>query len=184
MPRTIRLLLLVAVIAPGGCAASDPWTFEPHPADVTAARPGADAEPVHTVVSILPMRRPDDKGPAGPPGLSVRIRVENTSPFPVTFDPGSMVLLSGGLVRFHDPIVEPPGPRDLPPGGNALLDARFPFPGDGTAAGTDLSGLDLRWTLVIDGHPVTSSASFTRQPPEYLSMPSRGVGVGYQRYPQ
>lgn len=183
MPPKLSLPLLVAVIMVGGCVPyEDPFAFEPHPADVTAARPGADVEPVRTLVSILGVHRPDARDPGKPPAIEVRLRVENTSPFPVTFDPGSLVLFSGGLARFPDPIVAPGEPVDVATGGSVVVDASFPFPGDGTPDGTDMSGLNLRWTLVIDGQPVTSSATFARQPSDW-DYAQRGIGVGYQRYP-
>ena len=46
-----------------------------------------------------------------------------------------------------------------------------------------MSGLNLRWTLVIDGVAVTSSAGFVRRLPDWYYYPERGVGVGYHRYP-
>ena len=70
------------------------------------------------------------------------------------------------------------------PGGSAVVDAWFPFPGDGTPEATDMSGLNLRWTVVIDGKPVSSSASFLRQQPDDDdAYPHPGIGVGYHRYP-
>ena len=186
MPRNLLLPLLVAAIVLDGCAAYEaPYAFEPHPADVTAARPGdSDAEPVHTLVSILGVKRPAENESHDRSDVMIRLRVENTSSFPVTFDPGSLVLFSGGLEKFPDPTVEPGGPVEVAPGGSTVVDACFPFPGDGTPEGTDMSGLNLRWTLVIDGQPVTSSASFVRQLSDvYYAYPRRGIGVGYQRYP-
>ena len=47
-----------------------------------------------------------------------------------------------------------------------------------------MSGLNLRWTLLIDGQPVTSSASFQRTIADaHYYYPRHGIGVGYQRYP-
>jgi len=186
MPRSLLLPLLVAVTVLDGCAAyGGPYAFEPHPADVTAARPGdSDAEPVRMLVSILGVDRPAEDEPNNLPTLKIRLRVENTSSLPVTFDPGSLVLFSGGLEKFPEPTVEPGGTVEVAPGGSMVVDACFPFPGDGTPEGTDMSGLNLRWTVVIDGQPVTSSASFVRQLPDvYYDYPRRGIGVGYHRYP-
>ncbi len=181
-----RLSLVLLVTALDGCAAyGGPYAFEPHPADVTAALPGdTDAEPVRVLVSIVGVDGPAGNESQERPALKIRLRIENTSPFPVTFDPGSLVLFSGDLEKFPDPAVEPGGPVEVAPGGSTVVDARFHFPGDGTPQGTDMSGLNLRWTLVIDGQPVTSSASFIRQLPNlYYDYPRRGIGVGYHRYP-
>ena len=175
------MLLLVTTF--GGCAGyGGPYAFEPHPADVTATRPGdSDARPVRTLVSILGVTRPAVNESRERPALKIRLRVENASSFPVTFDPGSLVLFSGGLEKFPDPTVEPGGPVEVEPGGSAVVDAWFPFPGDGTPQGTDMSGLNLRWTVVIDGQPVTSSASFIRQLPG-VYYDRRWIGVGYHRW--
>jgi len=175
------LLLLVTVL--DGCAAyGGPYAFEPHPADVIAASPGvSDAQPVRMLVSILGVSSSGGNEAPERPVLKIRLRVENASSFPVTFDPGSLVLISGGLEKFPDPTVEPGGPVEVEPGGSTVVDACFPFPGDGTPQGTDMSGLNLRWTVVIDGQPVTSSASFIRQVPDVYV--GRRIGVGYQRYP-
>ena len=183
MPQNLSLPLLVAVIVLDGCAAyGGPYAYEPHPADVTAARPGdSDAEPVRTLVSILGVNRCAENESHDRSALMIRLRVENTSSFPVTFDPGSLVLFSGGLEKFPPPTVEPDGPVEVAPGGSMVVDARFPFPGDGTPEGTDMSGLNLRWTVVIDGQPVTSSASFIRQLPG-VYYDRRWIGVGYHRW--
>ena len=178
--------LLVAVTVLDGCVAyGGPYAFAPHPADVTAARPGvSDAEPVRMLVSILGVNRHAENESHDRPTLKIRLRVENTTSFPVTFDPGSLVLFSGSLEKFPDPTVEPRGPVEVAPGGSTVVEACFPFPGEGTPQGTDMSGLNLRWTVVIDGQPVTSSASFIRQLPDvYYDYPHRGIGVGYHRYP-
>jgi hypothetical protein len=179
-------LLLVAAAVLNGCAAYEgSYQFEPHPAEVTATMPGeADAQPVRILVSILGVKRPAEGDPDDRPALEIRLRVENTSTLPVTFDPGTLVLFSGANERFPDPKVASAQRIMVAPGGNAVVDACFPFPGDGTPEATDMSGLNLRWTVVIDGKPVSSSASFLRQQPDDDdAYPHRGIGVGYHRYP-
>ena len=183
------LLFFVAAAILNGCAAYEgSYVFEPHPAEVTASRPGeADAQRVRMLVSILGVKRPAEGDADDRPALEVRLRVENTSSLPVSIDPGSLVLLSGAQERFPDPTVELGQSGQLfmvAPGGSAVVDACFPFPGDGTPEATDISRLDLRWTVVIDGKPVSSSASFLRQQPDDDdAYPHRGIGVGYHRYP-
>jgi len=189
MPLSVLLSLFVVLTVLDGCAASaGPYVFEPHPAAVTATRPGVtDGRPVRMLVTILGVSRPAEDDAGVRPTLKIRLRIENTSSFEVTFDPGSLVLFSGALERFPDPAVEPGEsgqPVTVAPGGRAMVDASFAFPGDGTPQGTDMSGLNLQWTVVIDGKPVSSSVGFLRhQPDTYYDYPQRGIGVGYHRYP-
>ena len=178
---SMSLVLVVAVV--GGCSVYDSrFAFDPGPVDVPASRPGSpDAEPVRTLVTVLGVRRADDRS-AMPPGVDVRLRVDNTSPYQVTFDPAMLVLFSAGLERFAEPIVIPAEPIELAPGGSGMIDASFPFPEAGTPNDMDLSGLNVRWTLVIDGESVTSSATFERLPRGYYDRHPYRIGVGFQRY--
>lgn len=175
--------LVLAAALVGGCSVYDSrYAFDPGPVDVPAARPGApDAEPVRTLVTVLGVRRADDRS-ATPPGVEIRLRVDNISPYQVTVDPATLVLLSAGLERFAEPITLPEEPIDLAPGGSGMIDARFPFPEARTPDDMDLSGLNVRWTLVIDGESVTSSATFVRLPRGYYDRHPDRIGVGFQRY--
>ncbi len=177
----MSLVLVAAVV--GGCSVYDSrYAFDPGPVDVPASKPGAlDAEPVRTLVTILGVRRAEDRS-TSPPGVDVRLLVDNTSPYPVTLEPAKLVLFSAGLERFADAIVRPAGPMELAPGESGTIDASFPFPEAGTPEDMDLSGLNVRWTLVIDGESVTSSATFGRLPRGYYDRHPHRIGIGYQRY--
>jgi hypothetical protein len=182
--RVYRVLAAGVVLALwAGCSVYETrYAFEPRPVDVAAAKPGAgDAEPVHTLVSVIGVRREDRKSQL-PASVEVRLRVENTSPFAVTFDPASLALFSAGLERFPDPIARPEGPVDVAPSDNAVIEAFFPFPEGRGAGDFDLNGLNLRWTLEVGGHPVTGSASFLRLPTVYYGHYHYRVGIGYHRY--
>ena len=178
---SMSLVLAVAVV--GGCSVYDSrFAFDPSPVDVPASRPGSlDAEPVRTLVTVLGVRRADDRSVL-PAGVEVRLRVDNTSPYDVMFDPATLVLFSAGLERFADPIAIPAEPMNLAPGGSGMIDACFPFPETGTPDDMNLSGLNIRWTLVIDGEAVTSSATFLRLPTGYYDRYPHRIGVGYQRH--
>jgi hypothetical protein len=181
--RRCTSALIGAAVVLGGCSVyNSRYVYEPRPIDVEAPRPGAeDAEPARTLVTIVGVRRADDKAQL-PASVEVRLRVENTSPYPVEFDPGSLALFSAGLERFADPIVRPGTAVALEPADSAVVEAYFPFP-EGRAPGDlDLSGLNLRWSLQVGGQPVTSSASFVRLPDAYYDRYHYRVGVGYHRY--
>jgi hypothetical protein len=166
-----------------GCSVYDSrYLYEPRPVDVQTTKPGADdAEPTRTLVTVVGVRREDSKSKL-PASVEVRLRVENTSPFPVAFDPASFVLFSAGLERFPDPIVQPEGPFTVAPAGTAVVKAFFPFPEGRGHDEFDLSGLNLRWTIEVDGHAVTSSAGFLALPSAYYDRYHHRIGVGYQRY--
>jgi len=173
----------VAVGLAGGCSVYDSrYIFDPAPAEVASSRAGtADEQPARTLVSILGVRRPDKESDL-PAGVDVRLRVDNTSPYHVLFDPSTLSLFSAGLEKFPDPVRYPPDPVDIEPGGRAVVDACFPFPEGTTPQDMDLSGLSVRWTLMIDGQPVTSSTGFSRQPAGYYDRYRHRVGVGYGAY--
>jgi hypothetical protein len=180
--RCTSALVGVAVML-GGCSVyNSRYVYEPRPIDIEAPRPGADdAEPARTLVTVVGVRRADDKTQL-PACVEVRLRVENTSPFSVAFDPESLVLFSAGLERFSNPIVRPEAPITIEPAGSAVVEAFFPFPEGRTLGELDLSGLNLRWSLQVGGQPVTSSASFVRLPNAYYDRYHYRVGVGYHRY--
>jgi hypothetical protein len=175
--------LAAAAATLSGCSVYDSrYLYEPRPVDVLTTKPGADdAEPARTLVTVVGVRQEDSRSQL-PASVEVRLRVENTSPFPVAFDPASFVLFSAGLERFPDPIVQPEGPITVPPAGTAVVKAFFPFPEGRSPSEFDLSGLNLRWTLEVDGYAVTSSAGFLALPSAYYDRYHHRIGVGYQRY--
>ena len=172
-----------AVAALGGCSIYDSrYVFGPKPVDVESAVPGvSDVEPVRTLVSVIGVRRADQEAQR-PASVEVRLRVENTSPASVTFDPTSLALFSADLKQFPAPIVEPPDPFDVEPQASAIVEAFFPFPDEADPADFDLSGLNVRWTMRIGGQPVTSSASFTRRREVYYPRHRFHFGIGYRFY--
>jgi hypothetical protein len=167
----------------GGCSVYDQrYLYEPRPIDIQTTKPGADdAEPARTLVTVVGVRKDDSRSQL-PASIEVRLRVENTSPFPVSFDPASFALFSADLERFPDPIVQPEGAVTVPPAGTAVVKAFFPFPEGRGHSDFDLSGLNLRWVLEVDGFAVTSSAGFLALPTAYYDRYHRRIGVGYQRY--
>ncbi|MHC4081697.1 MAG: hypothetical protein ACYS15_11630 [Planctomycetota bacterium] len=182
LARARPALAVVATVLSGCSVYNWRYVYEPRPVDIQTTKPGADdAEPARTLVTVVGVRREDSKSQL-PASVEVRLRVENTSPFPVAFDPASFVLFSAGLERFPDPIVQPEGPVTVAPAGTAVVKAFFPFPDDRGASDLDLSGLNLRWTIEVDGYAATSSASFLALPTAYYDRYHYRIGVGYHRY--
>ena len=177
------VIFFTAVGLAGGCSVYDSrYIFDPAPAEVASSRPGtADEEHARTLVSVLGVRRQLKESDL-PAGVEVRLRVDNTSSYRVQFDSSTLALSSAGLEEFPDPVRHPADPVDLGPGDSAVIDAWFAFPQGKTSQDMDLSGLSVRWTLLIDGQPVTSSAGFSRQPTGYYDRHRHRIGVGYQAY--
>jgi hypothetical protein len=180
--RRTSVLVGVAVML-GGCSVyNSRYVYEPRPIDVLSAKPGADdAAPARTLVTVVGVRREDAKAQL-PASVEVRLRVENTSPFPVAFDPATLTLFSAGLERFPDAIVRPDAPIALQPADSIVVEAFFPLPEGRTPGELDLGGLNLQWTLEVGGQAVTNSASFVRLPTAYYDRYHDRIGVGYHRY--
>ena len=172
-----------AVALAGGCSVYDHrYDYPPGPVDVVAVAPGnAAAESIHTLVSMRGVRKADAKSDI-PASVEVRFRVENTSGTGVSLVTKSLALFSADLIRFPDPIVVPLNAVEIPPGGSAVFEAFFPFPGGKVPGEFDLDGLNVRWALRIDGQDVTSSLSFARLPHAYYEKYPNRIGVGYMRY--
>jgi hypothetical protein len=176
-------LAVAAAAVLGGCSAYDlRYSFDPKPVDVLAVKPGApETEPVRTLVSVVGIRRKDSKAQR-PASVEVRLRLENTSPFTVRFDPASLLLFSAGLEQFPDPILSLPAPTAISPAESVAVEALFPMPDGRYPSEIDLGGFNVRWTIDIDGQPVTSSVTFTRLPTAYYDRYHYRIGVGYHRY--
>jgi hypothetical protein len=177
------VILFTAVGLAGGCSVYDSrFIFDPAPADVASSKPGTvDEEHARTLVSVLGVRRPLKESDL-PAGVEVRLRVDNTGSYRVQFDSSTMSLFTAGLEQFPDPVRHPADAVDLGPGDSAVIDAFFAFPEGKTSQDMDLSGLSVRWTLLIDEQPVTSSTGFSRLPTGYYDRHRHRVGVGYQAY--
>lgn len=177
--RTLVLLSVATLL--WGCSTYDTRYAFDSPVEVPVAVPGSDGARVRTLVSVMGVHNAD-KHAGIPRSVEVRLRIENTSPARVSFNPRSMVLLSAGLVQFPDPILRPPGDRGLDPGQSAMIQAFFPLGEWETSERVDLSGLNLQWTLEIDDRTLTQSASFIRLPTAYYDRYPNRIGVGYWRY--
>jgi hypothetical protein len=180
---SIRCLLICGLLATAGCSVYDSrYVFGPGPADVAAFQPGSGEASVQVLVTVPGVRRADKK--AGTPAcVEVRLRLDNSSAAVATFDPRSLSLFSAGLERFPDPSVHPQQVVELAPGAFELVDACFPFPQGRRPSDMNLEGLNVRWEISFGGLPVTSSATFTRQPTGYYDRYPYRIGVGYMAYP-
>jgi len=145
------------------CASYYPgYSFQPAP-DVVSVSPGrTDQRAARVLASVAGVRRADD---GRPPEVEVRLRVENLDAARVEVQPQSLVLVTSGLEELGLPRVEPPDVPGLGPGESTTFTAFFPLPPGTDPDDLGLEGLDVRWTLVVDGRRVTAQSSFSRRPP-------------------
>jgi hypothetical protein len=179
-----RMLVAAGLgVLPGGCSVYDArYAYGPNSVAVDAPVPGAGGtRPARTLVQVVGVRR-SEKGSSLPASVAVRLKVENTSGSPVSFDPASLVLSGPGVQRFPAAVVRPDGVVDVAPAGTAEVEAFFPFPQGRAPRDFDLSTLSVRWTLVVGGHDVDSSADFVLLRTAYYDRYPHRVGVGFGRY--
>jgi len=145
----------------------DGYNYTPRPvtAQIPATQP-QDPPPVTAMVSVIGIRY-DDEQDQIPPSVEIRMNVDNTGPDTVVFDPASMELSNGQLLRFAPAIVRPPAPIVIGSMQSAYLTAYFPFLGGSSYDSTDLDTLRLRWRLQIGRRLAGQQVYFSRIPTEY-----------------
>ena len=159
------------------------YRFTPTPLEVQVGLADDANAQVRALVSVLGIARPhEDRGPA----VVIRMRLENLGSVPAELDDDSLVLVSGDLQAFGkaELPVDPVPP--ISPGGDVTHEIRFPLPPGLEPKGLDLSGLNLRWTMLFEGRRVTTGATFQRMYYDpYYNDPNYhvGFGIGYVHYP-
>lgn len=167
MTRICLFLGLLGVGFVGGCGPYvEDFHYLPHPAYAeirasTASTTQPAQPPVTANATVIGIRRADSAAHV-PLSIEVRLRVDNHGPLPITFDPASLDLSTGELMRFPPPLVRPQGPVTLEPGQTLIAEAFFPFPPGASYENVNLQVLQLHWTAVVDGHPIAQTADFHR----------------------
>ena len=182
-PATRSVLLLLVLL--GSCASPRFYDqrFQPAPLETevgTQAVPGSQVRSLLTVIGI------ERAGEGHGARAVVRIRLENLGTAPTKLETETLSLLSADLVPFGPAELassEPPAtPESLvAPGQSATYDVDFPLPAGQKVSSLDLSGLNLRFTLLFGEHKATAGATFRRVEWVYWDpyYPSVSVGVGY-----
>ncbi|MHC4429762.1 MAG: hypothetical protein ACYS0D_14345 [Planctomycetota bacterium] len=167
--KRASLFLLVhcaAFVWLGGCSVYDGrFVYDPRIVSVTTTADGdaglgarPDEDQVRTLVSVIGIRRDDSKSEL-PASVEVRLRVENDGTSPVGFNPTALSLVSADLQAFPEPIVQPAYGIEVEPGAHAVINAYFPL----NDADLDLTALNVRWSLFLEGRRVSASSDFTRR---------------------
>jgi hypothetical protein len=158
------------------------YQFSPRPllAQVPRASPQT-APPLTVLASVIGVHRSDSKL-AIPQSVEVRLRLENPGPGAVNFNPQTLELTNGELLRFAPPITRPPQAFTIAPGQSVLQMAYFPFPPDHCYSNTDLESLQLRWMVQVDGRNIAQVANFRRTYPRYYYYPYWSYDGAYPVY--
>jgi hypothetical protein len=124
---------------------------------------GAPQEPplISTFATVVGVHR-ENKQAGIPTSVELRIRVVNHAAHSAVFEPQSLELVDGEMLRFSPPILRPSEPVNLAPMQAAVIHAWFPFPPGNTYENTDLSSLQVHWVIVVDGRDVEQMANFHR----------------------
>jgi len=159
--RIISALFLLTFVV--GCSPYlDDFRYVPRPALAEVpATPPQTAPPLSVFASVIGVRY-DSPQEQLPDCVEVRLQLNNNGPQTVTFDPRSMTLSDGTLSAFAPPILRPPGTVTLSPTQSTSYSAYFPFQPGRDYDNTDLSSLQLRWTVQLDGRNVSQTAIFNR----------------------
>lgn len=157
------LFVPVCLAIVGGCSAYvDNFYYRPRPGIVEIPPPTTrEAPPVTGFASVIGVRN-EDRSANLPPSIEVRVRIENNSGGPVGFDPRTLELIDGSLVKFPPPIVRPDERITLQPKESLALSAFFPFPPGHTWHNTDLESLQLRWLVDVNGRTDGLAVNFHR----------------------
>lgn len=170
------VLLLVALT---GCSTYDTrYAFEPRPAEAPLRTPEG-VTVAQMLTSVVGVRRAVPAEGVGA-AVEVRVRIDNVSDRPMRFDPGSLTLLSADLRDFPRPHVDPAGIVDVTRETPVDLVAFFPIPDDSSQPPMDLSGLSLRWAVVVEGTTLPGSLTFERR--RYSSPPHWNYGWHFGYY--
>ncbi len=176
--------LLLSIFSSGCSVYESGFRFAPHPGIVEIpSTQSAQGPAVSTSVSVIGVRK-DDSTDHLPASVEVRLRFDNNGLQPVTFNPHTLQLLNGELLKFPPPILDSHDSINLNSQESAVVSAYFPFPPGKGADDTDLDSLQLRWNVTVEGRTVGESVNFRRSVPVYYEpywggYPYVGFGSGY-----
>lgn len=175
---------LAAAAAVSCRSVSVAYRFAPSPLE-TLVEDGEGGPVVARVLVGIPGAEREGRRQDGMPLLLVRMRIENKSAAPLTFDPARAVLLGSDLAQFGAALLEAPEPTEEPvriePGESRGMLLRFPFPRDGSLEAPLLTGVNLQFELGRDAGDLELSVSLERNElPEVVDPgPNVVIGGGY-----
>ena len=172
---------LVAAAAVSCRSTSVAYRFVPSPLE-TLLEDGEGGPVVARVLVGIPGAEREGRTQDGMPLLLVRMRIENKSPAPLTFDPARAVLLGSDLAQFGAARLETPEPVEVPvridPGESRSMLLRFPFPRDGSLNAPLLTGVNLQFELSRETDDLELSVSLERNELREVVDPGPNIVVG------
>lgn len=179
--RPVIAVALAAAAAVSCRSVSVAYRFAPSPLE-TLVEDGEGGPVVARVLVGIPGAEREGRRQDGMPLLLVRMRIENKSAAPLTFDPARAVLLGSDLAQFGAALLEAPEPTEEPvriePGESRGMLLRFPFPRDGRLEAPLLTGVNLQFELGRDAGDLELSVSLERNELPEVVEPGPNVVVG------
>jgi hypothetical protein len=183
LPLCFALVLLAGLSA---CSTYYPhYDYTPRPHETQLhARPELGDQPseydrllARVLTTVIGVQRASD-ATGNKPRVHLRVLIENHSDQSITLNTSQCQLTTADLLSLT-PIAEP-GPDPMIVAG-ATQEVNLYYPLDGNPDDVNLSGLNLKWSVKIDGNDVVSSSSFGRieyYDTYYDGYPWFGVGAG------
>lgn len=157
--RHVGLALCACIV--GGCASSpysDRYRYQPRPVSVKMTAPEAPQQAsVRALATVIGLHRATEQQAQS---IDVRLMLENVGEAPATFDPATLKLFDASITPLPEPRVDPPTTLTIAPGQSKTINAGFPLT---DRDDYDLEGLNLRWSVTVDGRTLTHSATFNRR---------------------
>jgi hypothetical protein len=169
---TLRLLLLALPLLAACVTPGYRGNWQPKPSEgIVTGENGTPEARLST--SVLGLWRGDPWNGE----LHVRFLIVSLGNTPLSVPVERIELLTGDLQSCVAPHVVGGEAREVPPGGTVSFDVSFTPPLDSA----DLSGLLLRWVVLMNGHELPGSVSFQYVGPLYAYIyPAYGyAGWGY-----
>lgn len=185
--RTLRIrhlpTLASALLLAGLCScASSPWyehRFAPAPLETQVATQAVPGALVRALVTVIGIERAKE---GVKDHVVVRMRLENLGSVPARLAADSLGLVSADLKPFPPGMARAPEMAEIAPGTDWTVDCAFEFPDGTRPRDFDLSGLNLRFSLMFGDQRVTTGMTFQRVDWDYVNpyYPQMTVGVGFQ----
>jgi hypothetical protein len=155
--------------------------FQPAPLESEVRSEAAPGSQVRALVTVLGIERGRD---GAKDRALVRMRLENIGSVPAQLEADSLSLVSADLKAFGPATVEPPPSQEIGQGQNATFDCGFPLPEGKGPYELDLSGINLRFTVIFVDKKVTTGMTFQRTDWRYYDpgYPRVQVGLGVGWY--
>jgi len=177
LPIFVFALLLPAC----GNVYNTAFRYKPRPIEIPMVAADAPNSPrIRALATIVGLRYATADHPAR---MEIRLRLENVSDQPATFNPASLSLFDASIKPLPEPTATPAETTIIAPQQSQTIDAMFPVSDLGAY---DLEGLNLRWAVTVNNTKLTHSATFQRQPrddPHYYHRPYYDPHYDYGRYP-